>query len=252
MEQTEQTTRIRPASARIGASVSSTPAPVRAWRASFIRHSRGRLARDPPRRRSAVGAGRHRVDHRHGRCLRRRDASTPSGAPMSSSIFHGHQVPDALGEFSRVLRPDGFALITSPDLETVADRSRQARPRPCRLRVVGRSDHAARHALRPFRLDRARAHEHGPPDRLHLRLARPTSGRGGFPVGPRQARRLRSLGAGADAGSRQGRDPARPRRRRPRPARRSRLPPIAQPGARGLPIRRHRNDPRRDRPPRDD
>lgn len=35
--------------------------------------------------------------------------------------LHGHLVPDALGEFGRVLRPDGFALITSPDLETVAD-----------------------------------------------------------------------------------------------------------------------------------
>lgn len=31
-----------------------------------------------------------------------------------------HQVPQALAEFHRVLKPDGFALITSPDLETVA------------------------------------------------------------------------------------------------------------------------------------
>jgi SAM-dependent methyltransferase len=31
-----------------------------------------------------------------------------------------HQVPDALLEFRRVLRPDGFALITTPDLEAIA------------------------------------------------------------------------------------------------------------------------------------
>jgi SAM-dependent methyltransferase len=31
-----------------------------------------------------------------------------------------HEVPFAASEFRRVLRPDGFALITSPDIETVA------------------------------------------------------------------------------------------------------------------------------------
>ena len=35
--------------------------------------------------------------------------------------LHIHEVPNALREFNRVLKPDGFALITSPDLETVAD-----------------------------------------------------------------------------------------------------------------------------------
>jgi SAM-dependent methyltransferase len=34
--------------------------------------------------------------------------------------LHRHEVPAALREFKRVLRPDGFALVTSPDLETVA------------------------------------------------------------------------------------------------------------------------------------
>jgi SAM-dependent methyltransferase len=40
----------------------------------------------------------------------------------SHSLEHlyGHEVPKALSEFMRVLKPDGFALITSPDLETVA------------------------------------------------------------------------------------------------------------------------------------
>jgi SAM-dependent methyltransferase len=34
--------------------------------------------------------------------------------------LYAHEVPLALAEFRRVLRPDGFALITSPDLEAVA------------------------------------------------------------------------------------------------------------------------------------
>jgi SAM-dependent methyltransferase len=40
----------------------------------------------------------------------------------SHSLEHlrAHEVPQALAEFWRVLKPDGFALITSPDLETVA------------------------------------------------------------------------------------------------------------------------------------
>ncbi len=32
-----------------------------------------------------------------------------------------HEVPVALGEFRRVLKPDGFALITVPDLQRVAE-----------------------------------------------------------------------------------------------------------------------------------
>jgi len=34
--------------------------------------------------------------------------------------LYAHEVPLALAEFKRVLKPDGFALITSPDLESVA------------------------------------------------------------------------------------------------------------------------------------
>ncbi len=33
--------------------------------------------------------------------------------------LHNHEIPQALAEFRRVLRPDGFALISCPDLETV-------------------------------------------------------------------------------------------------------------------------------------
>jgi predicted SAM-dependent methyltransferase len=40
----------------------------------------------------------------------------------SHSLEHlyAHEVPPALSEFTRVLKQDGFALITSPDLEAVA------------------------------------------------------------------------------------------------------------------------------------
>jgi hypothetical protein len=44
-------------------------------------------------------------------------------AVWSSHILehlYPHEVPVALSEFRRVLKPDGFALITSPDLESVA------------------------------------------------------------------------------------------------------------------------------------
>ena len=34
--------------------------------------------------------------------------------------LHAHEVPQALGEFFRVLKPGGFALITLPDLQEVA------------------------------------------------------------------------------------------------------------------------------------
>jgi SAM-dependent methyltransferase len=34
--------------------------------------------------------------------------------------LYAHEVPLALAEFKRVLKPDGFALINSPDLESVA------------------------------------------------------------------------------------------------------------------------------------
>jgi SAM-dependent methyltransferase len=44
-------------------------------------------------------------------------------AVWSSHILehlYPHEVPAALSEFRRVLKPDGFALITSPDLEAIA------------------------------------------------------------------------------------------------------------------------------------
>jgi len=53
-------------------------------------------------------------------------ALVPSGsfdaawASHSLEHLHAHEVVEALSEFRRILKPDGFALITSPDLETVA------------------------------------------------------------------------------------------------------------------------------------
>jgi predicted SAM-dependent methyltransferase len=35
--------------------------------------------------------------------------------------LHTHEVPKALAEFHRVLKPDGFALISTPDLEAIAE-----------------------------------------------------------------------------------------------------------------------------------
>ena len=35
--------------------------------------------------------------------------------------LHGHDVPSALAEFRRVLKPDGFGLITAPDIEAIAE-----------------------------------------------------------------------------------------------------------------------------------
>ena len=34
--------------------------------------------------------------------------------------LYAHEVPRALGEFNRVLRPDGFLVITCPDLQSIA------------------------------------------------------------------------------------------------------------------------------------
>jgi SAM-dependent methyltransferase len=35
--------------------------------------------------------------------------------------LHTYEIPKALAEFRRVLKPDGFALITTPDLEAIAE-----------------------------------------------------------------------------------------------------------------------------------
>jgi SAM-dependent methyltransferase len=55
--------------------------------------------------------------------MRRTCAPLSFDAIWASHILehlYAHEVPSALAEFKRVLKPDGFALITSPDLEAVA------------------------------------------------------------------------------------------------------------------------------------
>lgn len=51
------------------------------------------------------------------------EASSMDAVYSSHNIEHlyDHEVSSALEEFFRVLRPDGFALITCPDLKTIAE-----------------------------------------------------------------------------------------------------------------------------------
>ena len=50
------------------------------------------------------------------------ESGTYDALYSSHNIEHlfAHEVPTALGEFARVLKPDGFALITCPDLQSIA------------------------------------------------------------------------------------------------------------------------------------
>ncbi len=115
--------------------------------------------------------------------------------------LYAHEVPIALAEFKRVLKPDGFALVTSPDLETVAS-----------LILSHGLDHVAYTApagpITP--LDMLFGHS-GFIASGHRFMAHKTGftcaslGRyfvdAGFPTRPRQTGRVRSLGAWAYASS---------------------------------------------------
>src|SRR5581483_7471956 len=68
--------------------------------------------------------------------------------------LYRHEVPRALAEFLRVLRPGGLLLLTLPDLQK-----------------------AARHDLRPHRLARPGPPVHGAQERLHRDDAAPAAGR---------------------------------------------------------------------------
>ncbi len=50
------------------------------------------------------------------------ESGTYDALYSSHNIEHlfAHEVPTALGEFARVLKPDGFALISCPDLQSIA------------------------------------------------------------------------------------------------------------------------------------
>lgn len=69
--------------------------------------------------------------------------------------LYDHEVDSALREFVRVLRPEGFALITCPDLEAIAKLIAPGVDRVA-YRVPRRTDHATRHALWPPPVDPAR------------------------------------------------------------------------------------------------
>lgn len=68
-------------------------------------------------------------------------ASSSVDAVFSShSLEHlyAHEVPSALKEFFRVLKPDGFAVITVPDVQTVAELVAQGKLlEPCYMSPAG-------------------------------------------------------------------------------------------------------------------
>ena len=122
--------------------------------------------------------------------------------------LYAHEVPSALAEFRRILKPGGFALITSPDLEAVASLildhgldhvayTSPAGPITPHDMVFGHSASIARGQL-----------PHGPQDRIYLCIAGTASGRCGFSCCRREAGRVRSVGAWSHAGGRPGRHSA--------------------------------------------
>ena len=80
---------------------------------------RAGLARGPVRHRPGRAARHRRLDHRHGGVA----TASVDAVWSSHNVEHlyAHEVPVALAEFHRVLRPGGFALITLPDLQKVAE-----------------------------------------------------------------------------------------------------------------------------------
>ncbi len=118
--------------------------------------------------------------------------------------LHAHEAPVALAEFRRVLRADGFAIITCPNVAAAA-RLLETQD----IEEVGGDHHDdgldphPRHSLRARAVDRGGAPSHGAPDRLHFRPAGAAGGAGRFfrDAGPRR-RRLRSLGRVANAARR--------------------------------------------------
>ena len=110
--------------------------------------------------------------------------------------LHTHDVPKALAEFRRVLKPDGFALICTPDLEAIAELVVNGRLDDVAYQSPAGPDHRTRHALRAFvsisRGNLFMSHQH----RLHHRSTGAAAGRQRFLRGAGEKRIvLRSLGA---------------------------------------------------------
>jgi predicted SAM-dependent methyltransferase len=78
-----------------------------------------------------------------------------------------HEVPLALAEFIRVLKPQGLLLLTLPDLRQVAQLVVEDRLEDEAYTSPSGADHGARHDLRAHRLTGARQPIHGAPHRFY-------------------------------------------------------------------------------------
>ena len=87
--------------------------------------------------------------------------------------LYAHEVPLALREFWRVLKPGGVAVLALPDIQEVAQRRCRGESRADALRLSGRPDLRHRHHVRTSRLDRPRQPLHGAQDRFYRREPRP-------------------------------------------------------------------------------
>ena len=117
--------------------------------------------------------------------------------------LHSHQVQPALREFRRILKSDGFSMITCPDLERVAamllDRGLDAEA----YQSPARSDRGHRHDLRVSAIGRARQYLYVPQHGVHGRDARGGADRGRVPRGAgRAGRQHRPLGGRHHAATR--------------------------------------------------
>ncbi|SMP52285.1 Methyltransferase domain-containing protein [Desulfonatronum zhilinae] len=73
---------------------------------------------------------------------------------------HAFEVPQVLKEFLRVLKPEGFLVITCPDLQAVCTLVVQDKlTDPC-VSLTRRSDHALGHPLRPRTSPGCRCHHY--------------------------------------------------------------------------------------------
>jgi len=80
---------------------------------------------------------------------------------------YAHEVPQVLKEFLRVLKPEGFLVVTCPDLQTVCQLVAEDKLGGCCLHLTSWPDHPAGHPLRPRRSAGCWTPLHGAQDRLH-------------------------------------------------------------------------------------
>ena len=75
--------------------------------------------------------------------------------------LYAHEVIPALREFLRVLKPDGFALVTCPDLAAIARQLLDGGAEGIAYQSPAGPIRRHRHALRPQRIHRRRPYRHG-------------------------------------------------------------------------------------------